>query len=368
MSVLGPVLGMITGGLINAGQDDRQIQQQGRLNAQSEAMQDRLNDKAYQRQLAMWKATNLSAQREEAEKAGMSVGLLYGGQGAGGATVGNQSAGSATQAHAGDPNAGAANTIALGMQKAQMELLESQTEKNKAEAQQIAGADTTLKQAQADTLTSQTKLIAEQTKNTSIARQGIELDNIFKNIQNDIQKATSSNQIQQSNYGLKRAELEVDNIIETIQSQKLDNNIKKQATASIIKTYNAQLQNVLTDTILKASNAKLSQTEAAAVSEKLKQGWESLAIQRQEVSQGAVKNTWEHNDRMQNLMTQERNMENMTRTMLIQTGMQVTSDQIKNVTNIMTRFKQQNETDTYTEHFDAEGNQTGSTMTRQNRR
>jgi hypothetical protein len=172
MSILGiakGVLGAVTGGLTNAAfsgwEDSRQLEQQGKLNSQQEQSANRLADAQYKRNLAMWKETNYSAQLAEMEKAGLSPGLIYGGGGGGGTTAQAGSTPMPQGGRAGDPNNAVANSINLGMQKAQMEVLETQAQKNKAEAEKIAGVDTRQGAANATAIEFQNgvnKLIGEE--------------------------------------------------------------------------------------------------------------------------------------------------------------------------------------------------------------
>ena len=82
-SALGGVLGMTIGG-INA---DANYHDQKKLMNLQLSNQKELNE--YNQQLAMkfWEDTNYNAQREQMEKAGLNVGLMYGGQGQGGQTM-----------------------------------------------------------------------------------------------------------------------------------------------------------------------------------------------------------------------------------------------------------------------------------------
>ena len=54
-------------------------------------------DAEYKRNLQMWKDTNFGAQRDEMEKAGLSVGLMYG---SGGGQAASTAGGNATQPNA----------------------------------------------------------------------------------------------------------------------------------------------------------------------------------------------------------------------------------------------------------------------------
>lgn len=102
-------------------------------------------DAEYRRNLQMWKDTNFGAQRNEMEKAGLSVGLMYGN---GGGQAASTAGGTATQ-----PNAPKTNPIEVGLQQqalglqlkqieAQNKLANAETAKTLAEANKIAGVDT----------------------------------------------------------------------------------------------------------------------------------------------------------------------------------------------------------------------------------
>lgn len=102
-------------------------------------------DAEYRRNLQMWKDTNFGAQRNEMEKAGLSVGLMYGN---GGGSAASTAGGTATQ-----PSAPKTNPIEVGLQQqalglqlkqieAQNKLANAETAKTLAEANKIAGVDT----------------------------------------------------------------------------------------------------------------------------------------------------------------------------------------------------------------------------------
>ena len=102
-------------------------------------------DAEYRRNLQMWKDTNFGAQRNEMEKAGLSVGLMYGN---GGGSAASTAGGTATQ-----PSAPKTNPIEVGLQQqalglqlkqieAQNKLANAEPAKTLAEANKIAGVDT----------------------------------------------------------------------------------------------------------------------------------------------------------------------------------------------------------------------------------
>lgn len=87
-----------------------------------------------QQQMKLWHDTNFDAQRKEMEKAGLNVGLMYEGGGAGGVTQAQAGDVSAPQGQSEQlPMQGAGIGMAMGMQLAQIDLLKAQAEKTRAE-------------------------------------------------------------------------------------------------------------------------------------------------------------------------------------------------------------------------------------------
>lgn len=102
-------------------------------------------DAEYKRNLQMWKDTNFGAQRTEMEKAGLSVGLMYGnGGGQAASTAGGD--GMQPSGPKMNPVEAALQQQAMGLQLKQIEaqnrLANAETAKTLAEANKIAGVDT----------------------------------------------------------------------------------------------------------------------------------------------------------------------------------------------------------------------------------
>ena len=102
-------------------------------------------DAEYRRNLQMWKDTNFGAQRDEMEKAGLSVGLMYGnGGGQAASTAGGD--GMQPSGPKMNPVEAALQQQAMGLQlkqiEAQNKLASAETAKTLAEANKIAGVDT----------------------------------------------------------------------------------------------------------------------------------------------------------------------------------------------------------------------------------
>lgn len=119
-------------------------------------------DAEYKRNLQMWKDTNFGAQRDEMEKAGLSVGLMYGN---GGGSAASTAGGTATQ-----PSAPNTNPVEVALQQESMGLQLKQIE-----------AQNRLANAQA------TKTIAEANKIAGVDTKGQDLENKWQEIENRIQ-------------------------------------------------------------------------------------------------------------------------------------------------------------------------------------
>lgn len=150
-------------------------------------------DAEYRRNLQMWKDTNFGAQRNEMEKAGLSVGLMYGN---GGGSAASTAGGTATQ-----PNAPKTNPVEVALQQEAMGLQLKQIE-----------AQNKLANAQA------TKTIAEANKIAGVDTEGQELQNKWQEIENRIQ--TSRESIEQSN--MKAAAANADKAVEDWKMAVLD--------------------------------------------------------------------------------------------------------------------------------------------------
>lgn len=149
MGILGdimPAIGGIVGaglGMINQGaQDKRQLEQQKKLQELQIKGGKEMSEFQNEQQYNMWLKTNVGAQKRLMKEAGLNPALMYGQGGGGGATTGGGGGAMPTGASAGDPNAGAANMMQMGMQLAQMKVLESQARKNNVEADKQEGVDT----------------------------------------------------------------------------------------------------------------------------------------------------------------------------------------------------------------------------------
>lgn len=200
----------------------------------------------HERNKQMWDYTNFENQRAHLENAKLSVGLMYGNGGAGGASAaGGQGSG---------PGNPGTNAVGMGLQAKALELqnkqIESQialnmatAEKTTSEAKKIAGADT--KQTEANT-----ENLIQATNNEKI-RRGLILANIrYQDAMEELTrnqadaKKLELGQITQSIKNLEKAWEQLDANVEGI---KMDNQVKRETIETMVKQAQANLQKTMAE-------------------------------------------------------------------------------------------------------------------------
>lgn len=180
--VLGAGLGMLTGSWTNKMENERQIEQQKKLQQLQEAGSMRMGRFNQKLAMEMWNATNYGAQVEHLRKAGLNTGLMYQMGGPGGTTqtpTGNVSG--ATASGAAPIGMGIQLGLQASMQKAQIENIQADTKLKETEANKKGGVDTQ------ETLTSISKTNAEiETLKQSLKNE--KLKATFQEYQNEIAK------------------------------------------------------------------------------------------------------------------------------------------------------------------------------------
>lgn len=256
---------MLTGGVISGildiGQDDRQLEQQKRLNR--EALNNSKQFATHQRreQHQLWLDTGIRGQMEEAIKAGINPNAIF----SKGGNAGQTGSGAPIMAagNAGDPNAGTRNAIDLAMQQAQVANLNASTKKMEAEAAKTAGADTDLTNANA----SLTQLQAD-----------------LAEIEKGLQKRTLDQQVniiwQQAMEAEGRAMEQVNKGIIARETQQAEiTKIKQEATNAIIHA--AAIK----------KGIELDQAKINDITTSIMQRWKQLNLTE-------TSNNWEHADRL----------------------------------------------------------------------
>ena len=279
--ITGGIGGIITGGLgllgglfkrNNNGLKNQQKLMQQAWEYEKEGMGLQYNygqqaaDAEYRRNLQMWKDTNFTAQRDEMEKAGLSVGLMYGN---GGGQAASTTGGNATQ-----PNGPKTNPVevalqqqALGLQlkqiEAQNKLANAETAKTLAEANKIAGVDT----------------------------EGAKLDNEWKKIENRIQ--ISRENIEASNVTAAEANAQkaVAEWNSAVIQAEIDADTKAERTQIIIE----QLTNMRKEGALMVANRELSEKQKEKVEKEINYMFYELYTKRMsaEAAKELAKATYE---------------------------------------------------------------------------
>ena len=229
----GAMLGMLAGpvgGLVGQGlgmalgntQRKNEMKDQKALMQLQQGNQMALNRQQQELAMKMWEDTNYDAQVKQMEKAGLNVGMMYGGSGAGGATTGGAQGGSAVggQAPRGTMTAGAGMGMQLGMQLAQMELMKAQADKLRTETTKIGGVDT--------------EKASQEVQNLINSNEGVKLDNALK--EGNMETAIETYKIIKNNYV--KSGNKTDKEI-----QMLDSNILRNGVDNVLKEAQTRLTN-----------------------------------------------------------------------------------------------------------------------------
>lgn len=241
-------LGAIMGLMMEKHNDNRQYEQQMRLQNLGIAGQKELMSEQMKNQLSMWEATNYKAQMEQMTKAGLNPGLMYGMGGGGGQTIGGgmpSTSGGHAEQNPGEVAQFSGMGLQLGMQAAQLELIKAQARNLDADTKNKGGvipeniqSGTELNKAQAASLIQgieNQKVQAELTKSLTTLNQ---LDAIPKaaTLEEQITKyrAETSTAVQNARIAMNEADISDETIKDKIKIIKqeaigkaLDNTIKR---------------------------------------------------------------------------------------------------------------------------------------------
>lgn len=267
----GGLTGLVTGGvqqLLNERAGNRQWKRQKEAMEIQQQNQKELNQFNQELQLDTWNKTNFEAQRKHIEDAGLSVGLMYGGSGAGGTTVGSYGGSAGMASPSQEQSANLGNTMAIGMQtqllQAQKENIEADTRNKLAEAEN-KGADTSLKGSQKlnteqDTLNKKAEELGQLTLN--------EINSLSKNDQVEYWKWLSNKALAES----QKLSTETD-----ILYNSKDALIRKNKAESI----GSEINNELTK-----SKIGKTELETKAIANDIELKWKQLENENQKILQG----------------------------------------------------------------------------------
>jgi hypothetical protein len=223
-------------------------------------------DAEYKRNLQMWKDTNFGAQRNEMEKAGLSVGLMYGN---GGGQATSTAGGNATQ-----PNAPKTNPVEVALQQQSLGLQLKQIE-----------AQNRLANAEA------TKTIAEANKIAGVDTEGAKLDNEWKKVENRIQLSRENIEASNVTAAEANAQKAVAEWNSAVIQAEIDADTKATKTQIIIE----QLTNMRKEGALMVANRELSEKQKEKVEKEINYMFYELYTKRMsaEAAQEIAKATYE---------------------------------------------------------------------------
>lgn len=239
----------------------------------------------------MWDYTNYENQKKHLEAAGLNPALLYGMSGGGGATAaGAQGLGAGIAS--GHEMSIKQQGRGMGLQAAaiasQIDLNNSQAEKNRADANKTKGVDTDLQNANIE-------YIIAQTANEKVKKGLIYANTRLLDAQEELQRTTVDYTKQKANevkWTIKLIEKEVDKVTNEIDGLSLDNEFKKETIKNRITQTSLAIQQAIADIALKGSQGKLNDAEAKAIPEKILQIWSEIGIKQEgvEISRGQMEN------------------------------------------------------------------------------
>ena len=169
----------------------------------------------------------------------------------------------------------------MGLQSAaiasQIDLNNSQAEKNRADAKKTAGADTNLQNANIE-------YIIAQTSNEKIKRGLILANTRLLDAQEELQRTSvdyTKQKADEVRWNIKLIEKEVDKLSKEIDGLDLDNEFKRKTLKNRIEQTSLAIQQAIADIALKGSQGRLNDAEAKAIPEKILQMWSEIGIKQE---------------------------------------------------------------------------------------
>lgn len=282
----GQVMGAATGfknllGLSGGNWED-QMEQQFQNEKEMMGLQNQYNQAMaqanHERNKQMWDYTNFENQRAHLENAGLSVGLMYGNGGAGGAsTAGGQGSG---------PGNPGTNAVGMGLQAKALELqnkqIESQialnmatAEKTASEARKIAGVDT--KQAEANT-----ENLIQATSNEKI-RRGLILANIrYQDAMEELtrnQADAKKLEFGQITQGIKNLEKAWEQLDANVKGLRMDNRVKQETIETMVKQAQANLQKTMAEILTERTKGQVNAATINDITSQINTRAEQMAQQ-----------------------------------------------------------------------------------------
>lgn len=228
-----------------------------------------------QRNKDLWDYTNYENQKQHIKNAGLNPALMYG-MGGGGGVSANGAQGQGVTQPTDRSVEMKLKQQGLGLQLAsiasQVALNKSQAEKNKVEANKIAGVDTDVQKATIDNLIAQTS--NEKVKKGLILGQ-IRVADAEEELKRNMADWTKD-KADETRWNIKSLQKGINKLAEEINGMKLDNELKERTIDNKVKESSLTLQNLMSEILLKGSQRKVNEEQAKAIPAQILQGWEEL--------------------------------------------------------------------------------------------
>lgn len=328
----GAVMGLAKGlfGPSQQERDERQLRQQAKLQELQIAGQKEMGMFNQAQALDMFNKTGYEAQKKQMEAAGLNPALMYGTAGGGGTTQGGQAgsvAGAMADGAAASKQADTANQsnmAQMGLMLAQMKVMESQADKNNAEAENLRGAD------------------RENTvANTNLANS----NTILNKIRAEIQGKSIEEQLE-----IIRAER--DKSQDQARQERTKALVGENTATAQVAITNQQATNLAIEAVAINQSIKLDKAKIEEISAGIEQRWKELNINE-------TKSRYEHADRLKSI-------EEYTTNALKVAGIMAAGNIASDVVKIATRRPPGGGSSTRQERWDGDGNHTGGSQTTTN--
>lgn len=273
-------IGTIMGLALEKHNDQRQLNQQQKLQDLQIKGNEQLTDYNYAKQLDIWHATSYPEQVKMMEEAGLSPALMYG-MGGGGGTTANINTGNVSGAEAPKGGHEVADEQGMGIQmmqqnmqlallKAQKDNIDADTANKKAQAAKTAGIDTDVAKATIGKITADTG--------------NIQVDTTLKQIETKLQQVNydfaQASMTDRLDLIAQQARTETGKATQALVQGNIDEATKQTKIKQIQAEYIGKLiENVLTSQLTNESKARtrLDQNQADAIIQNVMNNWSSLA-------------------------------------------------------------------------------------------
>lgn len=256
MNQIGYGLGNLTG--YNKSVADDQLEQERALSGIQLAANKEQMKYNHDLQYEMWNKTSPAEQLKKIKEAGLNPALMYssGGGGVGGASMGSGGGGGAGKSNASDETSRKmADMQAQGMAlqnaklKSELELLNAQADNLNADTEKKRGVDTKEAYTRIDNL-------LKDINNKELEGLGMKLQNEFDNIRNEIGQITKDFEIKRSHFESMNTQLIGSKLVEETKILEANGKVAVGTVNSIINKVNAEVNNLLMDSMLKAAQIR----------------------------------------------------------------------------------------------------------------